>query len=794
MQSLPPALAPLGAFRQFIVYRLEPKPGHPGKTLKKPINPATSRVHNAHDAAIWVGFGEAAVAVALLGGAPTHGVGFVLTRNDPFWFLDLDDCREGDGWNAVARDACARLAGAAVEVSQSCNGLHIIGSGPLLAHSCDSTALHAQFFTEDRFIALTGLGAVGSAAYAPPEAVAYFTRHFPARAATQAADPQWWSAGPAEGWRGPADDETLLERMLRSKSAGAVFGADTRATFADLWTANADVLGKAYPPDRAGDAYNASVADAALLQHLAFWTGNDAERMRRLALQSALVRDKWDQRDDYLPRSIRAACEKQTKFLQDLPPSESPFKRDADAPILTEATRIETDTFLSPAEQRDFFAGCVYVRDEHKIMLPTGVLVDSSRFNVLYGGRTFVMDNRNARTSRKAFEAFTESQVWTFPSADSTAFRPRSAPGELIGEYGRILVNTWRAQPVVRSKGNVDKFLAHLAKMVPDEKDRMYLLGYMASCVQRQGIKFQWAPLVQGTTGNGKSMLSQNVRKAIGANYCHTVRAKNIDNDFNAWMAGRTFYSVDEVYIPEKRVNVLETLKEMITASEQEVTLKGVDSSTREICGNFMFFTNHLHAMRLNRHDRRIAPFFTAQQEPGDLIRDGLTEAYFEDYVDWSKGQGDYDGRPSGYSMVAEFLWTWDIPREFDASRHPRKPKTTSQERAIEESRGSVEQNILEAIAQEDVGFRGGWMSSNYLRRLIEGTRTHINPSGYRELAESLGYITHPALPGGRVNTVVSPDAAKPRLFVSERRGDLIALTSPAAIAAAYSSAQQATH
>jgi primase-polymerase (primpol)-like protein len=109
MQHLPPALAPLAAYRQFIAYRLEAHPEKPGKTLKKPLNIHTGRVHDPHDAGAWVSFEQAAKFAEVAG--DRFGVGFVFTANDPFWFLDIDECLDAGPpprWNDVA--AVARPA------------------------------------------------------------------------------------------------------------------------------------------------------------------------------------------------------------------------------------------------------------------------------------------------------------------------------------------------------------------------------------------------------------------------------------------------------------------------------------------------------------------------------------------------------------------------------------------------------------------------------------------------------------------------------------------------------------
>src|SRR5574337_134173 len=298
MQVLPPALAPLAAFKQFILYRLVPDGA---KTQKKPIDPRTLMVADPHNPESWVSFDEAAALLPALGA--NHGVGFVFTEHDPFWFLDVDGAWDGTTWSATAQQACAELAGCAVEVSSSGHGLHIFGTGFVPPHSSRNGALHTEFYTSKRFVALTGTNAVGDAGYAHPNIGAYVQRHFPlASPGTGGIDAGWWSDEPVSAWRGPTDDQLLIERALKSRSGASVFGG--KACFADLWEANADVLGACFPPDRAGDSYNASTADAALAQHLCFWTGNDAARIERVMRQSALQRDKGDARDDYLPRTI----------------------------------------------------------------------------------------------------------------------------------------------------------------------------------------------------------------------------------------------------------------------------------------------------------------------------------------------------------------------------------------------------------------------------------------------------------------------------------------------------------
>lgn len=124
---------------------------------------------------------------------------------------------------------------------------------------------------------------------------------------------QEWTTEPCPEWRGPESDDALIQRALRAQSTAAAFGG--RASFADLWSGNAEALGRSYPdPVR---PYDASSADAALAQHLSFWTGKSCERIERLMRQSALAREKWDSHSSYLSRTILGAVGRQEEVLTD---------------------------------------------------------------------------------------------------------------------------------------------------------------------------------------------------------------------------------------------------------------------------------------------------------------------------------------------------------------------------------------------------------------------------------------------------------------------------------------------
>ena len=777
MDFLPSAFTALYAFKQFIVYVLVPSKTRPGKTDKLPINPQTRQVCSAHDPEIWMDAESARVTAQALG--TQYGIGFVFTEADPFWFLDIDDCLQSDNhWSPLALSFVQAFHGAALEISASNRGLHIIGSGTPPAHSCKNTGHKLEFYTAGRFVALTGTQATGDAALDCSVNLPWLVQHyFPLNHGTV---PTTWTDKPCAEWDGPADDEVLINIALRSGSAKNIFGQ--KARFRDLWEANADVLARAYPDPSRSVGYDESSVDAALAQHLAFWTGNDCERIQRLMWQSKLVRDKWG-REDYLPRTITGVCGRQREFFttrESQPISNTVESQDNSFTEAPKPRIVDGATFLSIEQQISIFTGVVYVSDEHKALIPGGYLLNPERFRVIYGGYSMPMDAKNEKVSKNAWEVFTESQAFRAPRANTSCFRPDLTPAAIIERDGETAVNLWWPIVTPRTVGDVTPFLNHVALLCPDKNDQLILLSYLAAIVQHKGIKFQWCPLIQGVEGNGKTLLTRCVAFAIGNRYTHFPKAAELASKFNDWLYGKIFIAVEDIYVSDGKLEIMEAMKPMITSERQEIEPKGGVKLTRDICANFLINTNHKDGLRKTNNDRRFAPFYTAQQSVQDLKRDNMLGDYFPNLYEWlNRG---------GYAIVSEFLHTFQIPLEFNpASGCKRAPMTTSTMTAIRHGLGGIEQEILEVIDQGMPGFKNGWVSSMALDRLLDKLQAsrRVPQNRRRELLGTLGYEYHPGLREGRVNNAVMPDNGKPRLYmrVDDPR---MALVGPAEIAKEY--------
>ena len=765
--SLPAALQGFTKYPHFISYKLVPST-RPGKTDKVPLDWQTGKTADPHDPNTWAPDYNTAYAC---GGTLA---GYVFTDDDPFWFLDIDDCWNGTAWSPLALEVCAMLPGAAIEISQSGHGLHLFGTGKIPPHSCRAPGL--ELYHTKRFVALGDRpGASGDCMTDCTAGITAVVEKYFTKANTPE-DPPEWSNTPASDWRGPADDDELIRRACNSKSAAGAFG--TKASFSQLWDADPIALAKAYP-DAGGRDYDHSSADAALAQHLAFWTGKNPERIRTLMQRSRLKREKWSERGDYyLTRTILNACSMQRDVLQDKP-------MEAPAALITTTQAVQGNVYLTPADQTLFFAGYVYVAEDKRIISPGGITFEKEVLDDMLGGFVFILDKENNKTTTSAWDAFTQSRALRHPKVNATSFRPDLAPGAIWLEDNKSFVNAyWPIEPR-KAEGSAAPFVEHLAKLLPDWNDRQILLSYMAAIVQYPGVKFHWCPLIQGVEGNGKSLLSSCIMAAVGHQYSHMVtNSSEITEKYNKWALNKIFIGVEDIFVPKDKMEVMEILKTLTTTSTLEIRGMGQDKVNRRVCGNFILNSNHKDAIRKTDRDRRYCPLFTAQQEASDLARDGMDGSYFMDLYRWAERDG--------YAIVAQYLRDFKIPEELNpATLCQRAPLTTSTTEAIDESKSTIDQEILAAIAEDRPGFRGGWISSHWLSLLVKEVSGRTIPRNkFSEKLQDLGYVPHPGLLDGRVNNPPAYDPIKSRLYVTKKHPSL-GLTG-AAVGHAYSEAQTA--
>ena len=94
-----------------------------GKSKKIPVDPRTGDSASVNDPTTWASFSKAIKSYAAMS---LDGIGFVLTADDPYVSVDLDDCRNPDtGAITPKAEKIVRTQKSYTEISPSGTGLHI---------------------------------------------------------------------------------------------------------------------------------------------------------------------------------------------------------------------------------------------------------------------------------------------------------------------------------------------------------------------------------------------------------------------------------------------------------------------------------------------------------------------------------------------------------------------------------------------------------------------------------------------------------------------------------------------
>lgn len=727
-QLVPAAFAALRQYPQFILWRSIQRGGE-DKPAKIPCNANGDPIGVDQIEAFMTA--EAAEAASKATGL--H-LGFVFTERDPFFFLDIDGALRDGAWSSVATELFNSFHGAAFEVSISGTGGHIVGRGaPDDLFKTRAQPYGLELYSHSRFMAFGDSISAGDANTDHSQTLfAVQERFFELRPITEGGD-DW--TGKRQDCTAPDNDDELIAIMMRhgENDPEVMFGK--KLSVRDLWTKNVDKLSLRFP--HSDKLFDHSGADQALLNHLAFYTGCDCERMARLFERSELMRPKF-KKPYYRRRSIINAV-KGRKSVYD-------FVRESAAPSADQ--NAVNGVILRPNEQVDFFEGCVYISDRNEVWTSRGLFLSPFAFKNTYSNREFVY-TPEGKTTRDAFVAFTQNQCVDFPKADRTCFKPALPRGAFISlENGQSAVNVFDSRELGRlivpaSDADVLPFFDHLARLFPVPRDRLLLACYMAACVQFRGTKFRWCPFIQGGQGNGKSTLLEILGFCQGSALSHSVKSSELGDSsqrFNGWLENKLVYLVDEVYI-EDRKDIMDTLKPWITSERLEIQHKGKDQVTREVCGNFIMASNLKSAVTIRRDDRRFAPFFTAQQSKADILAAGMDDAYFGNYYNWLHGDG--------LALIHGWLSRFPIPTDCDPRTMSRAPETSSSAEAYELSRTFPEQLLCEAIAEGQPGTREGWLTMTAAKRILKEARVKA-PDSIARIIEDLGYTTHPNMPQGR--------------------------------------------
>lgn len=156
----------------------------------------------------------------------------------------------------------------------------------------------------------------------------------------------------------------------------------------------------------------------------------------------------------------------------------------------------------------------------------------------------------------------------------------------------------------------------HFKHLLDDEKNRRMFLDWIAFCVQNPGRRVNWAVVMQGVEGDGKSFFAFLLRAVMGPSNVRMMNANILESSFTGWAHGQCVNVIEEPRLQgHNKYDVINRIKPFITNDVIEIHPKGKDSYNIINTTNYYLPTNFRDALPLNSNDRRFFVMFSRFQE-----------------------------------------------------------------------------------------------------------------------------------------------------------------------------------
>lgn len=218
------------------------------------------------------------------------------------------------------------------------------------------------------------------------------------------------------------------------------------------------------------------------------------------------------------------------------------------------------------------------------------------------------------------------------------------APGHEIPDA----YNLWRgfgcnAIPGTKHQSLLDHMLDTIC--MGDHEHYEFLLGWLASAVQKPDDPGAVAVVLRGKPGTGKSFLAKRIGHLFGRHFLHISNASHLTGNFNSHLRDAIFVLADEAfYAGDKRHESV--LKTLITEETLMIEAKGVDAEASANFTHLMIASNSDWVVPVGAQDRR----FFVLDVSDEFMRNNTHFGDIQDILE--------DG---GYEHLLHFLMNYDL-------------------------------------------------------------------------------------------------------------------------------------
>ncbi|GGI16414.1 DUF5906 domain-containing protein [Oxalicibacterium faecigallinarum] len=153
-----------------------------------------------------------------------------------------------------------------------------------------------------------------------------------------------------------------------------------------------------------------------------------------------------------------------------------------------------------------------------------------------------------------------------------------------------------------------------------------WVLNWLAYPLQNKGAKMRTSIIVHGDEGSGKNLFFENVIKRIYGEYGGVIGNAQIESQFNEWASRKLYFVADEVVTRNELRQLKGKLKHMITGETIMINPKNMTERSEANHMNFVFLSNELQPLALDKTDRRYLVIWTPPNKPPEFYKDVADE------------------------------------------------------------------------------------------------------------------------------------------------------------------------
>lgn len=223
---------------------------------------------------------------------------------------------------------------------------------------------------------------------------------------------------------------------------------------------------------------------------------------------------------------------------------------------------------------------------------------------------------------------------------------------------------------IISSSGQrcIERMEAHVDHLFRVKRDGGLLLDWIAYVVQT-GSRVNWAPVIQGVQGDGKSWFAELLKAILGMSNVVIIKGKALEEHYNAWAEGHQIVFIEEVRLHGKnRFDAVNNLKTNITNTTVEIRRMRTDIYNVINQSSYFITTNSRDGLPIDHSDTRYFPMFSRWQRKEEL------KAFMAENPDYYP---DLYASLNEPGVLRKYFMERTIGEEFD----PRKRAPTSSSR-----------------------------------------------------------------------------------------------------------------